>query len=346
MKSFEQITTLPTRETVEEKVEEVSQEQKERDLLLEQFEHPGKVEVYGGEMEVVDINPEQPKTETPTVFLGGYLTSTESNKGAILKLAGSQRRTLSINEPHGIEPENIHEATEIENKMIPNIEFRKVAALLKMIDEKGLDQVDLVAHSEGAIYGAWAAILRPERIRNIVLVDPAGMIGEDSASRIIKGTAVDIAIQTSRIWKKIKENPEEGKEAKRRADQVGKEALKSFAKDPKRSIEAIGAITDSQIEDLLLQIRELGIHISIIHGVDDKYFSMDRVQKVTKEPMIDGFYSVQGTHNDIAHYPEKYAGLVDKALDALEVLSLKEKLNEEGQEGSEQPEQEELAQAS
>ena len=70
---------------------------------------------------------------------------------------------------------------------------------------------------------------------------------------------LDIALQTSRIWKKIKEDPKEGKEAKRRADLGGKEALKSFAKDPKRSIESIGVITESQIHELLQQINDLQI---------------------------------------------------------------------------------------
>jgi len=324
MSSYETIA-LPG---VGHKTEEAQQEQI-KDLMSEQFEHPGKVEIYGGEMEVVDLQPEKPKTETPAVFLGGYLTTTESNKGTILKLARSERRTLSINEPHGIESRNIHESGQIENRMIPEQEFKRIASVLKMLDEKELEQVDLVAHSEGALVAAWAAILRPERIRNIVLVDPAGMIGEDSKSRIIKGAVLDIALQTSRIWKKIKEDPKEGKEAKRRADLGGKEALKSFAKDPKRSIESIGVITESQIHELLQQIRELGIHISVIHGVDDKFFPMEKVQEVTKKPMIDGFYSVAGTHNDIAHYPDKYAGLVDNALDALEALSKKEELSGE-----------------
>ncbi|MBI3630949.1 MAG: hypothetical protein HY221_01260 [Candidatus Sungbacteria bacterium] len=56
---------------------------------------------------------------------------------------------------------------------------------------------------------------------------------------------------------------------------------------------------------------------------------MERVQEQTTKEMVDGFYSVNGTHNELYLHPEKYTALVDNALDALEALRKKEAESEQ-----------------
>ncbi len=312
MSSFE--SALPRIEQAPTKEELESPEVK--GLFQEQFENPGAVEVYGGEMKIIDLKPEQLKTEVPAVFLRGWGTTPTSYKDALFDLAGKDRRTLAIEEYSGIDIENLPK-DDPRMKNIPEGELRKVAAVLKTLDEKGIDQADLVAHSEGGIYATYAAMLRPEKVRSMVLVDPAGMMGDDSVWRTLKGAMLDSALQMGRLRKDA--------EAKRISDQGSKELFKFIAKDPKRAISSIGTIAGSQIHEILEQLHDMGIKISIIHGVDDKLFPMEKIQETTNTKMVDGFYSVKGTHNDISHHPEQFSVVIDNALDALENLSKKEK---------------------
>lgn len=56
---------------------------------------------------------------------------------------------------------------------------------------------------------------------------------------------------------------------------------------------------------------------------------MKRVQEHTTRDRVDGFYSVEVTHNQLYLHPEKYTHLVDFALDALEAARRKEERAEE-----------------
>ena len=294
-----------------------------KEALRYQLEHPSQIDLYeGGTMDIVDVKPEKMKTETPAAWLRGWGTTVEVHEDNILELARHGRRTLAVDARHGIESANIPESETEQGEKIHDIELRKVAALLKMLDEKQIEQTDIVAHSEGAIYGVMAALLRPERFRNMVLVDPAGMVGEDSEGRLVRGAALDIALQTARIYKKLL--TKEGFAAFKQSNTATKALAEVFASNPKHTVESVGVIAETQIDELLTTLKSLGIKISIIHGVDDRFFPMEKVQQQTTTKMVEGFYSVQGTHNQLYLHPEKYTALVDNALDALEALRKKE----------------------
>lgn len=317
---------MPRSFEVPESKQESSDTRKEK--LRHQLEHPTQVGLYeGGVMNIVDVMPEKMKTEIPTVWLQGWGATVEVHEDNILELAEKGRRTLAIDTLHGIASENISESGVKQGQEIHDIELRKVVALLKALDEKDIDQTDMVAHLEGAIYGVLAALLRPERFRNLVLVDPVGMVGEDTESRLVKGAVLDLCLQTARIYKKLL--TKEGSEAFRQSNTATKALGQVFASSPRRTVESVGVIAETQIDELLTTLKELGLKISIIHGVDDNFFPMERVQKQTTKEMVDGFYSVKGTHNELYLHPEKYTALVDNALDALEALRKKEEKSSE-----------------
>ncbi|MEK9158003.1 MAG: alpha/beta hydrolase [Patescibacteria group bacterium] len=311
--SYENSQILPLKgEVPPEKMEE---------YLRQQFEQPEKLELYDGEtLSLRDIQPEKLKTETPVLFLKGWGTTPDNYKDNIVGLAEKGRRVLAVDNIYGISAEQI-EGVEEAKKLIPNVLLLdKVAATLKVFEAKeNLDQVDVVAHSEGAIHAIFAALLRPERFRNLVLVDPAGMVGEGKAERLLKGATLDIALQVARLYKR-----EGVLETVKKMHGANMGMNKAIASGPKETWDSIGTITKTQIHELLRTLREQGIRVSIIHGVDDKFFSMDDVQRMTKSGTVDGFYSTKTTHNEVYLNPKPFNTIIDSSLDSLEALRQKE----------------------
>lgn len=270
--------------------------------LEQQFEDRETIEFPNGKVEVVDIKPDVLKTETPVLVAPGWAATTDVFKENILRLAEHGRRTISVDSPHGIEAESVENFSDIE--------LRKVAAIMEFLDEKGIDQIDAVGHSEAGIYLTIAATLYPERFRNLVLVNPSGMIGKDKPEKLSARFSVDIIRQ---VVRSIKD--------KTMIKPIAKAALaagKSVGSDPLSSFKEVLAMSGTQIQDLLRDLKEKGVGISIIHSVDDQAFPMGRVQDTATADQLDGFYSVKGTHNELYLHPERYTDLVDSALDALE----------------------------
>jgi len=279
--------------------------------LEEQFNNREAIEFPGGNVEVVDIDPETKKTEIPVLVAPGWTATAEVFKNNILTLAEAGRRTISISAPHGIETE------EIEN--FPEAELRKVAAVTEILEEKNIEKIDAVGHSEAGIYLTIAATLHPEKFRNIVFVDSGGMIGEDKIENLSTRFSADTVQQ---IINGIKD-----RKLIKPMTKIFSEAGKSISSSPLKSLREVLAISDSQIHNLLRGLKKKGIGISIIHAVDDKAFPMDRVQQIAKADQLDGFYSVKGTHNQFVLKAKEYTQLADEALTALESKKLNKNKN-------------------
>jgi len=273
-----------------------------RDALVKQFEFPETLEINGRKVEVVDIRPESPKTEIPVVVAPGWVATPEVFRNNILALAQAGRRVISVKSYHGIETDKV--------EGYPDAELRKMAALVRTLEEKGIEKVDAVGHSEAGAYLTITATLFPERFRNIVLANPVGMIGKDNIASLSLRFSSDLADEIVNSFKD-----------KSRIKQILKSFLvagKVIASNPLQAIRQGIAISGTQIQEQLRALKEKGIGISIIHAGKDRVLPMDRVQKVAKKEQFHGFYSVAGTHSQIYLEPSKYSSAVDAALTALE----------------------------
>jgi pimeloyl-ACP methyl ester carboxylesterase len=279
-------------------------EQPEQKLTIEeQFENPDIIELADKKLEVVDIKPENQKTEVPTMLVPGWTATPETFKDNILDLAELNRRVISINAPHGIDV-----SEQVEN--IPEAELRKVAAIAKVLEEKKLEKIDIVAHSEGGLYGTLAATLYPEKVRNLILVDPASMIGKDNPRRLSTDFSMDFLKQGIRS---IKDG-----EARKAVFRLSKESVKAMAKNPMQAVKQVFAMSNSDIRGMLEKLKKQGVGISVIHAVDDKAFPMERMQEMVNTDQVDGFYSIKGTHNEILLNHKRCSELADQALSDLE----------------------------
>ena len=264
------------------------------------------------EVNVYDISPETLKTEVPVVLAPGFSATPMAHEQNILGLAKAGRRVISADSPHGLQQPTVEG---LRQGAYSEVELAKLSAVIQALEERGIEQADVVAHSEGALYMALAAYLYPGRFRNMVFLNPAGMIGKDNLFRAAKGMITELAGQAKA-------------EAKRTDTDRYKEELTNpllplrvLLANLKRTKASVEAITESDIIEMLKELKKEGVGISIIHGVDDKVFPMERMQKEIGKDTVTGFYSVRGGHNEVFIRPEQYTNAADAALDALEARS-------------------------
>jgi len=285
-----------------------------KEVLDKYFENPEVLKFDGfpeGGIEIIDLDPQEKKTDTPLMIIPGWAATAEvckENSQIFSEELG--RRTITINAPHGIET-NPQEDT-------PLAELRKAVAITKIMEAKNIEKVDVLTHSEGALFTTIAAMQNPEKFRSIVYFAPAGLIGEDNFWQLISRFSSDLFQQ----WKDRKKSPE--RESKINTALI--EALKTF-RNPKMSLDEIMAIADSQIQENLRELKQSGVKIIIMHPVGDKAFPMERMQRMVDGGMVNGFISVGDakktgevaeTHNAWYLTPRKYTLAIDSILKSIE----------------------------
>ena len=282
----------------------------EKDIFIrEQFE------VAGGVADVVDIKPEKIKTDVPVLFAPAWGCTIEVYKPTLKELSEHERRVISLDHPRvGGDFDAAKEAEGIDDYIdkYPQEELRKALNILNVLDQKCIEKVDVITHSEAAINTAIAALLHPEKFRNIVFFAPAGMIGEDKFTRLLQGFAAQ-----SKPAESTKDLPM-NEAQKHVASVVTPEVLKYLAKNPIRALNETRDIAKTQIHEIIRYLHDKGIGIVVMAAVDDPVFPMNDMQKIAKMDMLDGFLSVKGGHGGIGERPEMFMNAAEQMLTALE----------------------------
>ncbi|OYV63217.1 MAG: hypothetical protein B7X03_02645 [Parcubacteria group bacterium 21-58-10] len=241
------------------------------EVLAKQFAQPERYEYGSTTVEAFDIRPEKLKDDVPVFFGTGWSASRGVYEASILGIADRGRRLLSLFAPHGID---IDPDFGKGDKTYAAAELRKAAALLKTLEEKGVEQLDIVAHSESAIWTLIVATMHPEKIRNLVLIDPAGLIDEETTPRLATSFALDIVQGALNKEKLPRPEVERSVKPGSPADLFG--ALRNIAGDPMKSLKEVLALRDADIRFLLEDLKAQGKHISIVQGARDVIFPMER----------------------------------------------------------------------
>mgnify|MGYP001616161816 CR=1 FL=1 len=263
-----------------------SPETSPRDHFKQQFARKEVIQTSAGPTKIVDIRPVFQKDTVPILFAPGWGGTPQAYKECLKIIHDGNRRVLSVSHPR--RGKSVAEETDF-----PMAETRKVQSLISIIDQKNLGKVDVIAHSEGAIYTIIAAALYPEKFRNIVLVNPGGLIGQDKFDKLVGRMLVSAVHDITQAMKNSRE--------KGPLTNAAKEIVKYFAKNPKRAIEELSAIAKSDILEMIKNLHDGGIGIAIVQGEDDPIFPISRIGEVLKDSKdsIDGFYPFKGGHNKI-----------------------------------------------
>lgn len=283
-----------------------SAEVQELTSFEQKFSETEKLQTKSGSVEVSDIVPENNSDQVPVILVSGWGGTPVTHKDTL--------RVIHVNKRRAIALKFSRTGGEIQSeKNYPQSELNKAEALLAVIDQKGLTKVDAIAHSEGAIVVVIAAEIAPEKFRNIVFVDPAGLIGKDNPSKLVARFGLMLAKDSLRSL-----NVLDFKMGNRL--RAAREAVKYLAKNPVRSIQEASDISAADIYEILTFLKKSAIGVSIIHGVNDTIFPMKALLRTAeKRGGIDttGFYSVKGDHMEVSVHPEKYAALAIDALNGL-----------------------------
>lgn len=133
-----------------------------------------------------DVMPAHDSSENiPLLISPGLLNSSERLLPVLDEFAVNGIRAIAVEHVRRgrrVKMSEFEEAADI----YPKVEIGKAETLFRVMEHKQLDQVDLLGYCEGAINGTILAAQYPERIRSFVLLNPAGMMGEDSFLRVAR----------------------------------------------------------------------------------------------------------------------------------------------------------------
>jgi len=332
---------------------EAGLEKTQKNSFEKQFAKREMFETAGGTAEVVDIRPDKMKDDVPVFFAPAWACTLPIYKIALKTEVEQGRRTISLNHPRTGGEVILRDDEKELVADYPPIEVQKALTIIDILQKKEIETTDVIAHSEGSINSAIAALLLARRakevgkeapIQNMVFFGPPGLIGEDTFPRLLKGFAGQNDAKPTLA--EMPSAPEASDDEKIRTDTVGgvpinypeirpnaeaqesivgpgkipvviKELGKFTIANPLRSFQEGWGMSQVHMEGLISKLREYGIGIVIMSAVDDPVFPTERMATLLKKGSVDGFLSVRGGHGQIGDNPERYMVAANQMLENL-----------------------------
>ena len=247
-----------------------------------------RIPVFGATVEVVRLQPEHPAIPEAVLIAPGWNETPEIFEDTLQVIANEGHDVLTVK--HARRGGDIRGASQELRERFPEVELRKSLALISALALSDVEKADVVAHSEGGYNALIAAAIAPEKFRNMVLINPAGIIGRDSFPSLFgRFTVGHIKMGLAALF---------GEERAGRF-RAQKETIKEFAKNPVRALKEAVAISAADTVGLIQELRRQGIKIAVMANVDDPVFPMARMQETLRQNQLDGFLSLRGDHYDI-----------------------------------------------
>lgn len=255
-----------------------------------QFKNCEYIPFLGTSLQILDLDPGDLSGQPPILLAPGWSATTTVNKLILRTIFESGRRVLSLNHTRqGVYPPD--------DSGFPWAERQKASALIHLIRSKKLNEVDVIAHSEGAINVSIATILRLHsfRVRRMVLISSCGLLEHDNllalAWRFFKEARKELSV------------PHVIQPAKKDDAKVdGGNILDYVFANPRLSLAEIKAMVSFRF-GRRVQLDGLPEWLCLIHHVDDCLFPIERVIKSLPKDVLHGFYSVKGHHNQVLGDP-------------------------------------------
>lgn len=260
------------------------------DFFMDNFE-------FIKEEEIVKIDPKRIKDNVPIFISPGWGVSPNSQKETLEVIADKERRVVTVD----FIREQILKDKEDDGLQIA--ELQKSLAIVQALEKSGLEKVDAIGHSEGGLNLVIAAMLYPEKFRNIVLVAPAGITGKESYLNLIKRFTIDEGMEEMRASANNMNSFYE----------YFKNLSKYFIKNVSLSKQEIKEMSESDILEMTKVLKQKGVGISVVCGVNDKVFPIENVINRVNASNLDHFISTKGNHGSFI-FNKEHALLAENIL--------------------------------
>lgn len=247
------------------------------------------LETANGLVEFVELIPEKPESEVPIMLIAGFGTDIESTALAAKRLYEQNRSVIMLNRApitdRGYETRD----------GIDGLQHQIAEDILNVADAAGLEEVDAIVQSMGAIFTTAAALKRPELFRSLVIEAGAGTIGDITPQELAGRVAMDSVLGARGYLRNPFQTVTSLKRVLGHLSENGGDATW-------REIESIA---HSDITDGALQrVRAAGTKVAYIHANADTAFKPAEVhqhiamnmQRSTADDNVDAYASVADRH--------------------------------------------------
>jgi len=296
-----------------------------KDLHFEkQFAKREMIDVGGGGFaEVVDVSPQTPTEKGPLMLDPSTLVPIDIYEHVIHGFVKAGRRTLGLNHPREGGTTKVPPADhELANKFSPE-QVRQALTDVKVLDEKDIEGVNALGHSQRGVSSALAALLMvrrakrgegKRRIKNVILFESAGLIENDNRARLALGFIQEPSTRgawaesfnamsfsdedRARVAAENAQREAEGRapiilpdyseirettEDKEKGAQVHGEQLSQYRVSPERAFKEMWGLAATDLLPVLSELKANGVGVIVISGASDKVFPMEKLAGTTDE---------------------------------------------------------------
>lgn len=248
------------------------------------------------EYDLIEFTPDS-HDYNDVIFYSGF--STRGGKKIKTLAALSQEANARVLTWDHLEGQKIGPLRYQHEEDIPRQQLQKIVAIDNILKHEEVALADIVAHSEGSIHAITTAYLNPSKYKNILLLNPAGLIPMNSSDLILQG--IDEGI----MRKKSGETNEEITGMREMLDR-GRELL-DHASMLIESIRGISKVSRSEIMwEMIREIRKQGITVSMVYTDNDDLFRPEEYESEAMKHSDEGLngvfnavYRLDGDHSSL-----------------------------------------------
>ncbi|HVM73987.1 MAG TPA: alpha/beta hydrolase [Candidatus Paceibacterota bacterium] len=234
----------------------------------------------------------------PVIVCPGWIEVPESWGHHIEQLVARGRKVIAFDAPHGL-PLPV-KSTWRGHK----IELQKMETLVAVMNELGIKRADLIGRSEGAIWALLTAYYYPKMVRNVVLQNPAGLVGWSFQPF---------------IWRWLRDVKQgffndEGDPPPFAPVSGGTVMARSWT----RTAREVWAIMWSDMRRTLREVKKDSHKIAIVTTYQDRLFPVELLRSARE--IVDMFVILHGSHTSFFSRPREFTDAIAFALVDLEEL--------------------------